>query len=77
MWSFNVFVYFSISGASINEEKTKILALNSNHTNYRGLSFVKKLKILGVIFDKQGVSKDNLDLCFKKISNTINITTVH
>ena len=63
----------SISGASINEEKTKILALNSNHTNYRGLPFVKKLKILGVIFDKQGVSKDNLDLCFKKISNTINM----
>ena len=31
------------------------------------------MKILGVIFDKQGVSKDNLDLCFKKVSNTINM----
>ena len=42
-------------------------------SSYMGLSFVEKLKILGVIFDKSGVAKDNLDACVKKITNTINM----
>ena len=59
-----------ISGASINKNKTKILSLNnSNSSNYDDKR-VSELKILGVIFDSNGVSKINLDIIKSKIINS-------
>jgi hypothetical protein len=50
-----------ISGASMNEDKTKILAINSEHKEYRNIKFVEELKLLGIIFNKTGVAKKNLE----------------
>ena len=62
-----------VSGASINEDKTKILAISSNKTNYKNFKFVDKLKILGITFSNKGVDKENLDICLNKINTTLNI----
>ena len=62
-----------ISGASMNEDKTKILAINSHHKDHKSINFTNELKILGIIFDKYGISKLNLKNCLKKIENTLNL----
>jgi hypothetical protein len=62
-----------ISGAIVNEEKTKIMALNSNNSNYNGSNFVDNLKILGITFDKNGISSINLKNCIKKIQEALNM----
>ena len=62
-----------ISGASINEDKTKILAINSSVNEYKNIKFSKEIKILGIIFNKKGVDSINLINIKNKIENTLNI----
>ena len=62
-----------ISGASMNEDKTKILAINSQYKEYRNIKFVEDLKIIGIIFDKYGVAKINLKNSMNKIESTLNL----
>ena len=62
-----------ISGASVNEDKTKILALNILHKDFNQIKFVEKIKILGIIFNKNGVVKENLETCVNKIKNALNM----
>ena len=62
-----------ISGANMNEDKTKILAINSQYKNHRNIRFVDELKILGIIFDKFGVAKKNLKNCIEKIEITLKL----
>ena len=62
-----------VSGASMNESKTKILALNSEHKSLNNIIFVEKIKILGITFNKNGLDMDNLSNCIKKIENTFNL----
>ena len=62
-----------VSGASMNESKTKILALNSEHKYLNNIIFVEKIKILGITFNKNGLDMDNLSNCIKKIENTFNL----
>jgi hypothetical protein len=66
-------IWGEISGASMNEDKTKILAINSKVKEYRNIKFVDSLKLLGIVFDKNGVAKDNLENCFKKVENTLSL----
>ena len=62
-----------VSGASLNEDKTKILAINSPHKEYNGNKFVDKVKILGITFNKYGIDKENLEMCLKKINISLNL----
>ena len=62
-----------VSGASMNEDKTQILAINSPKNNFRNIKFVDEVKILGIIFSKVGVDKKNLMIAKKKIENTLNM----
>jgi hypothetical protein len=62
-----------VSGASMNEDKTKILAINSSYNSFRNINFAKELKILGITFNKEGIEKINLESCKKKIENTLNL----
>ena len=48
-----------VSGARLNDGKTKLLKLN-NILTYKSDSEVENLKILGVIFNKSGVANSNL-----------------
>ena len=57
----------------MNEEKTQILAINSPIKTYRNINFVDEIKILGIIFNKVGVDKQNLIKAKKKIENTLNL----
>ena len=56
-----------ISGASLNDDKTKILAINSPAKDHKGIRFEDKVKILGINFSKKGIDKENIEMCFKKI----------
>jgi hypothetical protein len=62
-----------VSGASMNEDKTRILAINSQFKSFRNINFVKDLKILGITFNEKGIDKINLEICKKKIENTLNL----
>jgi exonuclease III len=62
-----------VSGASMNEDKTKILGINSCYEKFRNINFVENLKMLGITFDKKGISSINLENCKKKIENTLNL----
>jgi hypothetical protein len=62
-----------VSGASMNEDKTRILAINSQFKSFRNINFVKDLKILGIIFNEKGIDKINLENCKIKIENTLNL----
>ena len=62
-----------ISGANMNEDKTKILAINSQFKKHRNIRFVDELKILGIIFDEFGVAKKNLKNCIEKIEITLKL----
>jgi hypothetical protein len=55
-----------VSGASMNEDKTKILAINSSYERFRNINFVENLKVLGITFDRGGIAKMNLENCKKK-----------
>ena len=61
------------SGASINEDKTKILAINSSVDRYKNIKFSNEIKIFGVFFIKKGVDNCNLVNVKKKIENTLNM----
>ena len=62
-----------ISGASINEDKTEILAINSRYKTFRGNKFVDKIKILGIIFDRTGIAKENFIKVKKNFQLSLNI----
>ena len=69
-----------ISGASINKNKTKILIFNIEGSLANpeiAQNFVKEMKILGVIFDKTGISRENVHSCIEKIKTTLNIWQSH
>ena len=51
----------------MNEDKTKILAKNSSYEKFRNINFVENPKILGITFDKKGISSINLENCKKKL----------
>ncbi len=55
-----------ISGAKINRNKTKILKIGCDQET-------NEMKVLGVIFDKNGVSEKNLENVITKIQTAINI----
>ena len=57
----------------MNEYKTKILAIDSPFDSHGQIKFVDSLKLLGIIFDKNGIAKVNLENCLKKIENTLNL----
>ena len=59
-----------ISGASINQEKTKILSVNVKE-EYSNLKFVNELKILGIIFNKNGISDENINKAHTNIEKTL------
>ena len=60
-----------VSGAKINEKKTKIIAINSQFHEYYEVRFVESMKILGVEFDSFGISKNNLVKLKSKIVGTL------
>ena len=62
-----------LSGAKINTEKTKILAINSIYNNYEGVRFVNKLKALGIEFNKYGIDKNNIKTVKVKIQNGLHL----
>lgn len=59
-----------LSGASINEDKTNILSINVAE-QFSTLTFVQELKILGVIFNKKGISSENLKKTESKIEQVL------
>ena len=61
-----------VSGAQINDEKTKILRLN-NVLEYECTSTVDDMKVLGIHFDKSGISHLNLSNAKSNIIKAINI----
>jgi len=63
----------NVSGASMNEDKTKILAINSPYKSFRNINFVKELKILGITFNEKGIDRINLINCKTKIEKTLNL----
>ena len=61
----------SISGAILNVNKTKILALNSNYTVFNNIRFIEKLKILGIEFNSRGISENNLENIIERIEKSV------
>ena len=57
------------SGASINRNKTKILTINGNYES-SSYSVVNSVKILGIIFDKTGIAKENYVRMLSKLRDT-------
>jgi hypothetical protein len=55
-----------ISGASLNKDKTKILKIGCQNES-------SKVKILGIVFNKFGVSKSNLTKVKENIIKAVNI----
>lgn len=62
-----------VSGSKINEEKTRILAINSLHNSYNCIQFVKSIKILGIEFNNKGISDNNIRAAIRKIEISINL----
>ena len=56
-----------ISGAKINADKTKILAINSRYQRFEGIEFDNELKLLGIIYNIRGLSKANLKSVKEKL----------
>ena len=61
----------SISGAILNVNKTKILALNSNYTVFNNIRFIETLKILGIEFNSRGISENNLENIIERIEKSV------
>ena len=57
----------------MNEDKTKILAINSSVNSYRNIDFVNDLKVLGITFNQKVIDKINLKNCKNKLENTLNL----
>ena len=55
-----------ISGASVNKDKTEIMDIQSKNK-------ITEMKILGVVFDNNGISKKNLVMLSEKIKKSIEI----
>ena len=45
----------------MNEDKNKILGINSCYEKFRNINFVENLKMLGITCDKKGISSINLE----------------
>ena len=68
-----MFEWSKVSGAKINSEKTKILAINSRYNAYDGVSFTNELKLLGIIYNMKGLSKTNLKSVKEKLDSSLQI----
>jgi hypothetical protein len=55
------------SGASLNEMKTQILVINSTE-DLSEYNLAHHVKILGIVFDKQGISNENLRIIREKMN---------
>ena len=62
-----------MSGASVNEDKTQILSINSSHSSFKNIVFVEKVKILGIIFDKTGIASENYEKVKLKYENCLKL----
>ena len=62
-----------VSAASLNVEKTKILALNSSYNQFEGIIFVKEMKILGIEFNSRGITTNNINKVVENIKKSISI----
>jgi hypothetical protein len=60
-----------ISGAVLNVNKTKILALNSCVSVYNNKKFINSLKILGIVFSSGGICESNLKTVIEKIEKSV------
>ena len=60
-----------VSGASLNKEKTKILAINSKKKEWNGIPFVANVKILGIVFDRTGIGISNITEAINKLKITL------
>ena len=58
------------SGASINQTKTKIVVVNGDYEN-NNYSLAESVKILGIIFDKKGISRDNYSNMNRKLKDAL------
>ena len=54
------------SGATINRNKTKIMIINGCYES-NSYSVVNSVKILGIIFDRSGIAKDNYEKMLAKL----------
>ena len=62
-----------VSAAILNVEKTKILALNSLHKEFEGIKFIQEMKILRIEFNKEGITKNNINKAIENIKKSIAI----
>jgi len=62
-----------VSSAILNVEKTKILALNSNYKEFKGIKFINTLKILGIEFNNKGVTINNIQKVLENIKKSVAI----
>ena len=59
------------AGAKINEQKTKILGLSTDHNFYKEIRFSEKIKLLGITFNEEGVDKVNIDNAMESMRSNI------
>ena len=62
------------SGGEINKNKTRILNINGTIEKDLEILCVYKIKILGVKFDRNGISNSNVKEIFNKIVNNLKIS---
>ena len=62
-----------VSAAILNVEKTKILAVNSNDTEFEGIQFIQEMKILGIEFNNKGITNKNVNTVIEKIKKSFHI----
>ena len=60
-----------VSAAVLNVEKTKILAINSQDTEFEGIKFIKEMKILGIEFNEKGITDKNINIVIDKIKKAL------
>ena len=80
MWEVNIKELFNefekwgkYSGGEINKNKTRILNINGTIEKDLEILCVYKIKILGVKFDRNGISNSNVKEIFNKIVNNLKI----
>jgi exonuclease III len=74
--TFNEFeIWGEFSGAEINRDKTKILKINCEVTQELDKLVVDEMEILGIIFDKNGISKKCMKISIENLSKSIMMWT--